>query len=151
MCEEELFGDALPEEEFVPSLCLEEPEFSIGLMSHEPDCSGCRNTPMEAACAMALVYSLDEVDVDVFMVDVAVTESGVASFGGVGGNVNMGCEDEPECWCSDLLVMGSSAEAPLNAEHQLLPNELACGDCLLSDDETEVLLSHGCSELWCGK
>ena len=112
---------------------------------------------------MAFVYSLDEVDVDVCMVDVAVTESGVASFGGVGGKLNIGCEDELECWCSDL-VNGSSLPAlapfpplpppppplppplpepppppvPLKAEHQLLLKLLLCGDCLLSEDDTEL-------------
>lgn len=108
---------------------------------------------------MAFVYSLDEVDVDVCMVDVAVTESGVASLGGVGGKLNIGCEDELECWCSDL-VKGSSLllplppppppppPVPLKAEHQLLLKLLPCGDCLLSEDETELWLSQGCSELW---
>ena len=95
---EELFGEALPDEEFVPSLCFEEPELNISLISHGPDDSGCRNpAAIEAACAMAaFVYSMDAVDVDVFMVEVAVTESGVASLGGVGGKLNIGCDDELE-------------------------------------------------------
>ena len=66
------------------------------MISHGPDGSGCRK-PIEAACAIAaFVYSMDAVEVDVFMVEVAVTESGVASFGGVGGKLNIGCEDELE-------------------------------------------------------
>lgn len=96
MYDEELFGDALPEEEFVPSLCLEEPELRIGFISHGPDGSGCRNCIVAACAIAAFVYSIEEVDVDVFMVEVAVTESGVASFGGVGGKLNIGCDDELE-------------------------------------------------------
>lgn len=101
-------------------------------MSHEPDCSGCRNTPMEAACAIAFVYSFEEVEVEVLMVEVAVTESGVASFGGVGGKLNIGCEDEPEWWCSDLVT--GSSEVPLNGEHQLPPKLFVCDNCLFSDE-----------------
>lgn len=142
MWDEELLGEALPEdEELVPSLCLEELLLSMGLMSQEPDCSGCRNTLMVAA-AIAFVYS-DAVEVEVLMVEVAVTESGVASLGGVGGNVNMGCEAEC-CGCSDLAGADSSqaaAAAPKGA-HQLLPNELTCDDCLPSDADTGGF-SHG--------
>lgn len=97
------------------------------------------------AAAMALLYSFAEVEVVVPMVEVAVTESGVASLGGVGGKVNMGWELEPECcWCSDLDGMeedssqaaAAAAAAPPNGAHQLLLNELTCDDCLLSDAET---------------
>lgn len=61
----------------------------MGLISHE-DWSGCRKTPMDAAWAIALVYSLDaEDEVTVTLVDAAVTESGVGGvgcvLGGVGG------------------------------------------------------------------
>lgn len=69
------------------------------------------------------------------MVEVAVTESGVASFGGVGGKLNIGCEDEPEWWCSDLLT--GSSDVPLNGEHQLPPKLFVCDNCLFS-----VLLSQ---------
>lgn len=70
---------------------------------------------MEAAWAMAFEYSL-LVEVDVRLDVVAVTLSGVASFGGVGGKLNMGCDtDDIDDVCGDLI--GPSSLLGLKGEH----------------------------------
>lgn len=143
----------VPEDEVdVPSRCLDDWVLSMGLMSHDDVWSGWMKTPMEAACTMTLEYSLLEgVGVErVFEVDAVVTlsGSGVASFGGVGGKLNMACETEDsDGFWGDL--MGTSSEPTwtgLKGEHHEEPEEpvpfWGYGSCFPSEAPIQ-----GCSGL----